>query len=58
MKYKCYEENYPSELSLKEWESYYESEINKTEYPDFECWWSDMKRTGLIVESEEVNYEN
>lgn len=53
MKYKCYEENCPSELTLKEWESYYESEIDKIEYPDFECWWSDMKRTGLIIESEE-----
>ena len=31
--------------------SYYATEIDKTEYPDFEGWMWDMKRSGLIRET-------
>lgn len=26
----------------------YETQIDHTEYPDFECWYIDMERSGLV----------
>ena len=30
--------------------SYYATEIDHVEYPDFDGWFADMKRSGLITE--------
>lgn len=33
---------------------YYAENIDKKEYPDFECWKSDMIKSGLIMKEEEI----
>lgn len=34
--------------------SYYATEIDHAEYPDFDGWFADMKRCGLITEREAI----
>ena len=42
--------NYETNLvfDVNDWKSYYQKEIDHVEYPDFECWWSDMMRSGNL----------
>ena len=46
--YTCYETE--QTMSKKEWEKYYSSNIDKTEYKDFSEWWHDMRKSGVIEE--------
>lgn len=36
--------------SEKKLRKYYAREIDKAEYPDFDCWMWDMLRSGLVTE--------
>lgn len=49
--YEGYKEREFNIISLM---AYYAKEIDKTEYPDFEGWMWDMKRSGLITERRNV----
>jgi len=39
-------------MTKTEWLIYYlvSDEIDKTEYPDFITWWTDMLKSGVLVE--------
>jgi len=49
--YICYETE--QIMSLAEWEAYYNKNIDKMEYPDFNAWLYDMLKSGVLEESEE-----
>lgn len=48
--YKFQDGDYYKLQSYNNWQKEYDLMIDKTEYPDFECWWYDMIKSGLIVE--------
>lgn len=48
--YKFQDGDYYKLQSYNNWIKEYELTIDKIEYPDFECWWYDMEKCGLIVE--------
>ena len=42
--------NWFSVINEKALYNIYARQINHKEYPDFECWYTDMERSGLITE--------
>lgn len=48
--YICYETE--QKMTKKDWFLYYlqTNEIDKTEYKDFNEWWHDMRKSGVIEE--------
>ena len=46
--YICYETN--QTMTKEEWQNYYNENIDKTEYPEFSIWWSDMRKSGVLEE--------
>lgn len=54
MKYVTYEEPFKGKsFSKEDLMKLYEEIVNKTEYPDFECWFDDMIRSGVLEKEEE-----
>ena len=49
MKYITYEEPFKGEyFTEKQMRKIYRNVVDKTEYPDLECWKSDMLRSGVF----------
>lgn len=44
--YTCYETN--QTMAKSEWQNYYNSNIDKTEYNDFSDWFYDMRKSGVL----------
>lgn len=42
---------YGLELTQAQLKEVYDAIIDKVEYPDFECWFLDMKKSNLIIEA-------
>lgn len=50
--YVTYEENIDGYVySIEDMNILYEEQVDKTEYPDFDCWLSDMLRTGIFIQN-------
>lgn len=49
MKYICYEPDFTGEYSLPAMRCLYLLVVDKKEYPDFDCWLTDMLRSGVFV---------
>lgn len=50
-KFVTYEEPFEGEtFTESEMADLYEQEVNKEEYPDFECWMIDMLKSGVFEE--------
>ena len=41
--------NKPDTRTKAGWHGYYEHYIDKEEWSDFESWWADMLRSGILV---------
>lgn len=44
--YTCYETD--QTMTKAEWQGYYNNNIDYTEYPDFDIWWADMMKSGVL----------
>lgn len=50
--YVTYEENIRGYVySGDDMHCLYEEQVDKKEYPDFDCWLSDMLRTGIFIQN-------
>lgn len=51
--YECYEDGFIGKYTVDDLTEIYDKNIDEAEYPDFECWMTDMIRTGIFTESED-----
>lgn len=58
-KYITYEEPLQNRIfTSRQMHEVYRDIVDKTEYPDFECWFSDMLRAGIFMEYDGKANEN
>lgn len=49
-RYICYENESREVYRMEELKQVYEKEVNKTEYQDFDCWFSDMIKMQILIQ--------
>ena len=49
MLYLYYENGIEESYTIETLKIYYEKEIDKTDYPDFECWMHDMIKMSIFI---------
>lgn len=52
MLYLYYENGIEEPYTIETLKIYYEKEIDKLDYPDFECWMRDMIKLGIFIEKD------
>ena len=49
-RYVCYENESRETYTMEELKEVYEVEVDKTEYQDFDCWFTDMVKMQILIQ--------